>query len=80
MAQAIAKLGDTEAAPGFLLLGLLSKNGWYVGVTRGFAGGILVVAEHDVWGRVEKEGASVADIATDLVQECHALMATGPFQ
>lgn len=81
MAKRLERLGETEAAPGFLLLGLLSQNGWWVGVTAGFGGnGVLVFAEHPAWGRVEKQGASVAAIATDLVEDCVALSTCGPLQ
>jgi hypothetical protein len=76
--EAIEKLGDSKAGPGYLLLGLLSQRGWFVGVTGAFAGGILVIADHPVWGRVERQGESVASIATDLVNECLTRSASGP--
>lgn len=80
MADAISRVGEGEAAPGFLLLRLLSLNGWSVYVTAGFAGGVLVIAEHPLFGRVEKQAESVASLACDLVDECRALSARGPMQ
>jgi hypothetical protein len=80
VAKAIERLGESEAGPAYLLLGLLSRQGWFVGVTAGFAGGILVVAEHPQFGRVEKQAASVVDIAADLADECAAMAASGPLQ
>lgn len=80
MADALERLGDGEAGPGFLLLRLLSLKGWSVYVTAGCAGGVLVIADHPVFGRVEKQAESVAALACDLVDECCALSARGPMQ
>lgn len=78
MAKAIEKLGDSIEGPGYLLLGLLAKNGWDVGVTAGFAGdGIIVIAEHPELGRVSKHGESVAHVAPDVAEACLALSADG---
>ena len=74
----VERLGDSTAGPGFLLLGLLSQRGWTVVVTRAFAGGSLVIAIHPLWGRVERQGESVAEIAPDLVEVCAAMAASGP--
>jgi hypothetical protein len=49
-------------------------------VTAAFAGGVLVVAEHPQFGKVEKQGESVAALACDLIEECAALSAAGPMQ
>jgi len=78
--EELERLGDGSAAPGYLLLGLLSLHDWWIGVTHAAAGGICVSASHPVFGRVERYGSSVAAIAPDLVQECAAMSARGPLQ
>lgn len=76
MAEDIERLGESTAGPGYLLLGVLSRCGWYVAVTHAFAGdGILVVAEHPQFGKVSKSGESVAVIAPDIAEACLALSA-----
>lgn len=68
------RLGDSGAAPGFLLLSLLSLQGWTLAVLPGRTDGrVLVVAEHRLYGSVEMEGASVAALACDVVLVCSVL-------
>lgn len=70
MAQAIEKLGETEAAPGYLLLKLLSLQGWRISVMA-HDDGVLVTASKLGFRTVEVSGASVADIATVVVAEAN---------
>ena len=79
MAEAgLERIGDSGVGPAFELLRLLSVDGWYVGITAAFGGGILLVGEHPDFGTVEKQGETVADIAADFAQTCHAMSARGP--
>lgn len=64
---------------GHLLLQLLSLDGWFVAEIAAFAGdGILFIAEHPVWGKVERQGESAATVAPDLLEDCLALQSPGP--
>lgn len=75
-AKAIERLGESVEGPGYLLLGLLSRSGWDVAITAGFAGdGVLVIVEHPALGRVSKQGGSVAHVAADIAEACLALSA-----
>lgn len=71
MAQAIEKLGETDAAPGYLLLKLLSLQGWRISVLSNGEGGVLVTASKLGFRTVEVSGASVADVATLVVTEAN---------
>jgi hypothetical protein len=73
VAQAIERLGDTDAAPGFLLLQALSQNGWAIDVMAGFAGGIMVRATRPGSHPVERYGESVAAVAPEVVEACTML-------
>jgi len=56
---------------GFLLLRLLGLNGWSVSILPAFAGdGVLVTATKPGYRDVAKQGASVADVAVDVVRGC----------
>lgn len=69
MAKTIERLGDTEAAPGYLLLQLLSQQGWRISILRGFGGGVIVTATKPGLPAVEKHGATVSEIAAAVVEE-----------
>lgn len=70
-----------EPGGGYALLSLLSISGWSVYEMKAFAGdGLIVVAEHPVWGRVEKLGASATEIAADLVEDCLTRCCNRPLQ
>ena len=57
---------------GWLLLRLLSLNGWDVDVVPGFGGGVLVVARQRCSGiEVKASGATVAECATTIVGDAH---------
>lgn len=66
-----ARLGESEAAPGFLLLQILSLQGWRVSVTGRDDGedGVLVTATKLGHRSVAVRGASVADVAVDVVKQ-----------
>lgn len=66
MAQAIEKLGESEAAPGYLLLKLLSLQGWRISVIA-HEDGVLVSASKLGHRSIERSGASVALVAVDVV-------------
>jgi hypothetical protein len=71
MAAALAKLGESEAAPGYLLLQLLSMQGWRISVLARVDGerGVRVTATKLGQQPVDVSGASVADIAVQVVKE-----------
>lgn len=70
MAQAMQQLGESEAAPGYLLLQLLSQQGWRISIIARTDGveGIVVSATKLGHRAIIVEGPSVADVATEVVK------------
>jgi hypothetical protein len=67
----LERIGQSRQGPGYLLLELLSLDGWAVDVVADpdRHGGVIVTAS--MFGRrsVVKHGGSVAEVAVDLVKE-----------
>lgn len=64
------------ATVGYLLLELLSLNGWRIHVHAAPAGGVQVTAQRDNH-IVTRTGATVADIATGLLEEASTIEQQG---
>lgn len=61
---------NDDMAPGTLILLHLEATGWNPGLVGRRDGGVRVVCQHPLYGRVAAEGASVADVASDLFERC----------
>lgn len=66
----IERLGESEAAPGYLLLQTLSLQGWRLAVLPRNDGGEGVRVRATKLGRppIDVAGASVAEIAVEVVR------------
>jgi hypothetical protein len=64
---------------GHLLLAQLSLEGWFVHVTASLAGdGLVVVAEHPLFGRVvSRVAGSAAEVAVEIFEEALVLSGRG---
>lgn len=62
-------LGLPRGADGFYVLEMLGLAGWDVSVTRGIRGGSRVRATRPGLAPVEREGATVADVALQVFEE-----------
>lgn len=72
----LERVGEGEQAPGYLLLGLLSLQGWHVAVTGRDDGeeGVTVSAVKpgrlgELSRKVERSGESVGAVVVDLVTD-----------
>ena len=68
MCAALERLGEGKQAPGYLLLQLLSQQGWAVDVVSDGERGVIVRASKLGRAAVERRGACVADVAVDVVK------------
>lgn len=68
---ALLRLSESEAAPGYLLLELLSMQGWRISVMARQDGedGVTVTATKLGRRSVHVSGGSVAEIAVDVVKQ-----------
>lgn len=70
-----------EPGGGYALLSLLSISGWNVYEVKAFAGdGLIISAVHPIWGTVERNAESAAEVAADLVEECLTRCCNEPLQ
>jgi hypothetical protein len=68
MVGRLERIGEGKEAPGYLLLQLLSQQGWAVDVVADPAG-VLVTASKLGQRTVSRRGRSVAEVAVDVVEE-----------
>jgi hypothetical protein len=76
-----ARIDDIAAEPGggFILLEAMSLDGWRLALTAGIGGGVLLIAEHDLYIDISATGESSQEAAPKLVREALAVSGKGPF-
>ena len=71
----LEQLGQSRVGPGYLLLEMLSIDGWLINITASdqIRGGIVVRATKFAHVPIEMHGSSVAEIAPDVVRAARGL-------